>query len=116
MILVANRIFIAPAHAEAFEHLFASRARLVDHMPGFIANQVLKPTSKGHPYVIQTLWETRDHFVAWTKSEEFTVGHARTETLPKDAFTAPTTLEVYEVFQQTTWPLPTASNGTAAEN
>ena len=44
MITVANRIFVAPDYAEAFEERFRSRARLVDGMPGFISNQVLRPT------------------------------------------------------------------------
>lgn len=114
MILVANRIFIGPTHADAFERLFESRARLVDGMPGFIANQVLKPVTKGAPYVIETWWETREHFVSWTKSEEFKAGHARTETLPPEAFTSPTTLEIYEVFQLTGSPARDSANGSTA--
>jgi len=115
MILVANRILVAPEHRPAFEHLFATRARRVDEMPGFIANQVLRPVSGTDAYVIQTLWESRAHFVAWTKSEAFVAGHARTNTLPKEAFTAPTTLEIHEIFQQTNWPVPTTGDGTAAQ-
>jgi heme-degrading monooxygenase HmoA len=111
MILVANRIYIAPAHRKAFEHLFATRAGLVDHMPGFIANQILKPTSASDPYVIQTLWASRADFVAWTKSEEFAAGHARTPTLPPEAFTQPTRLEIHEVFQQTKWRDALTDNG-----
>jgi heme-degrading monooxygenase HmoA len=114
MILVANRIFIDPAHATEFEHLFETRARMVDGMPGFIANQVLKPVTKGAPYVIETWWQTRDHFVTWTKSEEFKVGHARTQTLPAEAFTSPTTLEIYEVFQLTGSPAKASADGASA--
>lgn len=115
MILVANRIFIDPAHATAFEHLFETRARLVDGMPGFVANQVLKPLTKGAPYVIETWWKTRADFVSWTKSEEFQTGHARTSSLPPDAFTSPTTLEIYEVFQRTGDLTATANGAPAAD-
>jgi len=114
MILVANRIYVAPAHREAFERLFATRARLVDRMPGFIANQVLRPLAPGDPYVVQTLWATRADFTSWATSEEFTAGHARTATLPPDAFTAPTTLEIHEVFQQTNWPSTEPADATNA--
>ncbi len=114
MILVANRIYVAPAHAAAFEHLFETRARLVDGRPGFIANQVLKPLTSGAPYVIETWWETRADFVAWTKSEAFATGHARTGTLPPEAFTQPTTLEIYEVFQRTDGPHVQASDAAPA--
>lgn len=114
MILVANRIFVAPAHRKAFEELFASRARLVDGMSGFIANTVLRPLKADDPYVIQTLWTSKAHFTAWTKSEEFIAGHARTGTLPEGAFTHPTELELYEIAQATNWPGIPSGNATAA--
>jgi heme-degrading monooxygenase HmoA len=104
MILVANRIFVAPSHTVEFEHLFVTRARLVDGMPGFVANQILRPLSGGDPYVIQTFWESRAHFIAWTKSQAFIDGHARTASLPEGTFTQPTRLEIHEVFQHTGWP------------
>ena len=114
MILVANRIFVSPAHAGAFEHLFITRARLVDGMPGFIANQLLRPVAAGDPYVVQTLWETRAHFVAWTKSPEFVEGHARTDDLPAGTFTRHPKLEIHEVFQTTSWPGVSPSHGADA--
>ncbi len=101
MITVANRIFVAPEYAEAFEERFRSRARLVDTMPGFILNQVLRPVNPGDPYIILTLWETRAHFDAWVQSEEFRQGHARSNALPAAAFTAPNRLEIHEVIQDT---------------
>jgi heme-degrading monooxygenase HmoA len=114
MILVANRIFVAPAHSAEFEHLFATRARLVDGMAGFIANQLLRPTAAGDPYLVHTLWESRDHFVAWTKSKEFVDGHARTDSLPQGTFTQHPKLEIHEVFQTTLWPGVAKGNGADA--
>lgn len=104
MIAVANRIFVAPEYAEAFEERFRSRARLVDGMPGFISNQVLRPTQPGDPYIVFTLWESRTHFEAWTTSDAFLKGHARSGTLPKDAFRGPNKLEVHEVILDSTRP------------
>lgn len=113
MITVANRIFVAPEYAGAFEERFRSRAGLVDGMPGFVSNQVLRPTSPGDPYVVLTLWESRAHFEAWTNSEAFLKGHARSGTLPKAAFTGPNTLEIHEVVLDSTRPgrKPEASGG-----
>jgi heme-degrading monooxygenase HmoA len=113
MVVVANRIFVAAAHAEAFEDLFRTRARLVDRMAGFLGNQVLRPLGQGDPYVILTLWETRRNFETWIRSEEFVQGHARAGALPKDAFTAPAKVEVFEVLQRTGW-LPTVVAPTQA--
>ncbi|GAP63004.1 hypothetical protein ARMA_1427 [Ardenticatena maritima] len=101
MIVVANRIYVHPDYADAFEERFRRRAGLVDHMPGFIANKVLRPLNEGDPYVVLTFWESLDAFKAWTESEAFQKGHARSGTLPKEAFTAPSKLEIHEVFLDT---------------
>jgi len=97
MITVANRIFVSPEYAEQFEERFRQRAGLVDGMPGFQGNYVLRPTREGDPYVVLTFWESRDAFEAWTSSDAFRQGHARSGSLPREAFTGPNVLEVHEV-------------------
>ena len=97
MIVVANRIPVNPDHAAAFEERFRERQGLVDEMPGFIRFQILRPTSAGDPYIVQTVWESHAHFTAWTESEEFKQGHGRSGTLPKDTFLGKPTLEIHEV-------------------
>ena len=113
MITVANRIFVAKEYAEAFEERFKTRAGLVDGMPGFLQNQVLRPVNEGDPYIVLTFWESREHFQAWIRSDEFQKGHARSGTLPKEAFTGPNKLEVHEVLQDTARPnlAPEATHG-----
>ena len=49
MITVANRIYVRPEYAEAFEARFRERAGLVDKMPGFVSNMVLRPVNEGDP-------------------------------------------------------------------
>lgn len=105
MIVVSNRIPVNPEHAEAFEERFKDRAGLVDGMDGFIAYQLLRPTEEGHPYIVKTWWESQAHFTAWTESDSFQQGHARSGSLPKDAFLGRPTLEIHEVIQ-TTGELP----------
>lgn len=104
MITVANRIFVSPEFAQQFEDNFHKRAGLVDDMPGFIYNQVLRPVKEGDPYIVLTLWESREHFEGWTKSDAFVKGHARSGSLPKEAFTGPNKLEVHEVIQDSSRP------------
>jgi heme oxygenase (mycobilin-producing) len=104
MITVANRIFVDPAFAARFEDRFRNRAGLVDRMPGFVSNQVLRPVNPGDPYVVLTWWESREAFRAWTESESFREGHARSGTLPREAFTGPNVLEVHEVLQDSSRP------------
>jgi heme-degrading monooxygenase HmoA len=112
MITTANRIFVNPQYADAFEDNFRNRAGLVDRMPGFIRNLLLRPVNHGDPYVVLTLWESRAHFEAWVRSPEFVQGHARSGTLPKDVFTAPNQLELHEVVLDSAQPdLPVEPRG-----
>ena len=97
MITVANRMHVNSQYAEQFEQRFRDRAGLVDQMPGFLSNYVLRPTQPGEPYVVLTLWESREAFEAWTQSDAFKQGHARSGSLPRDAFDGPNALEVHEV-------------------
>lgn len=98
MISVANRIYVSAEYREAFEDRFKNRARMVDGMPGFITNYVLRPTEEGDPYIVFTLWESMEAFEGWVNSDAFRKGHAKSGTLPKEAFSGPNKLEIHEVF------------------
>jgi heme-degrading monooxygenase HmoA len=104
MITVANRIYVKQEYAEAFEQRFRERAGLVDKMPGFISNHVLRPVNDGEPYVVFTFWNTRQDFLNWVRSDAFVKGHAQSGTLPKDAFSQSNVLEMHEVVQDSTRP------------
>ena len=56
-----NRIYVVPEYAEQFEQRFQTRARLVDGMPGFIWNKVLRPVNPGDPYdsLTASTWTTK---------------------------------------------------------
>lgn len=97
MFVVMNRIPVSPEFQEAFEERFRSRAREVDRMPGFVRNWVLRPVDPEDPYVVVTVWESREAFEAWTRSEAFQRGHARSGTLPREAFRGVSKLERYEL-------------------
>lgn len=97
MITVANRIYVKPEYHDQFTARFQNRAGLVDSMPGFIANHVLRPTKEGEPFVVLTFWESREAFEAWTSSEAFKLGHARSGSLGREAFSGPNVLEVHDV-------------------
>lgn len=99
MITVANRIYVAKEYAEAFEQRFRDRAGLVDQMPGFVSNQILRPVNEGDPYVVFTIWNSRQDFLNWVRSDAFVKGHAQSGSLPKEAFTQPNVLEMHEVVQ-----------------
>lgn len=104
MIAVASRIYVNASSHEAFETRFRNRAGLVDRMPGFLFNQVLRPTKAGDPYVVLTFWETYEAFRNWVGSDAFKQGHARSGSLPKTAFDRKNKLEVHQVIMDSRDP------------
>ncbi len=112
MITVANRIYVNSDYAEQFEKAFRERAGLVDGMPGFVSNQVLRPVNDGDPYIVLTFWQQRADFENWIRSEAFMQGHARSSTLPREAYPQPNVLELHEVIQDSSRPdLPPEPHG-----
>ena len=99
MFVVMNRIPVKPEYADAFMERFQDRASLVDNMPGFVSFTLLKPVSEEEPFVVETWWDSKAHYEAWTNSEEFKQGHARAGQLPRDAFLGHPKLEHFEVVQ-----------------
>lgn len=77
MFVAINYIACKPHYKSRFEHLFATRVKAIDRMPGFIRMQVLRPTEEGHEYLIMSNWQNEASFKAWTKSKEFLEGHQR---------------------------------------
>jgi heme-degrading monooxygenase HmoA len=104
VITVANRIYVTPEYAEAFEQRFRERAGLVDQMPGFISNLVLRPVNEDDPYVVFTIWNSRQDFLSWVRSDAFVKGHAQSGSLPKEAFSRSNVLEMHEVIQDSGRP------------
>jgi len=110
MIVVTNRIPVAPGWEEKFEDRFKHRAHLVDRAPGFVRNEVHRPrpmrfdhdqgawvadTRQGY-YEVKTWWRTFEDFVAWTASPAFAEAHRNRP--PAEMFAGGNALEIHEVF------------------
>lgn len=72
-----NYITCKPEYRERFEHLFKTRARAIDRLPGFRGMYVLRPHCEGDAYLVVSHWDTEAHFKAWLQSPEFLEGHKR---------------------------------------
>ena len=113
MIVVTNRVPVAPGHEADFEARFRSRAHLIDRSPGFVKNLVMRPVNRrfSHAtgqweetgeqgyYLVQTYWESEQAFWDWTKSEAFRVAHSNRP--PAEMFAGPNVLEIHEVVLST---------------
>jgi heme-degrading monooxygenase HmoA len=95
MIVVSNRIYVAPGHEKEFEARFQGRAHLVDEAPGFVRNEVLRPLKEGAPYIVMTHWADEGSFKAWTESPSFRKAHQNAPA--PGMFSRPNEFEMHEV-------------------
>ncbi|PIQ33537.1 MAG: antibiotic biosynthesis monooxygenase [Zetaproteobacteria bacterium CG_4_9_14_3_um_filter_49_83] len=97
MFVTMNRFTIDPQYWDVFEDRFRQRAGLIDKEPGFIRNTVLRPQEGfSDQHIVMTLWESREAFEAWTKSDSFRQAHAKAGQTPKEWYAGPNKLEIFE--------------------
>jgi heme-degrading monooxygenase HmoA len=79
MFIAMNRFRVKKGSEEQFEHIWKSRDSHLERVPGFVEFHLLKgPEAEDHTlYSSHTVWQSRESFEAWTKSEEFRMAHAR---------------------------------------
>ncbi|MCG5482210.1 MAG: antibiotic biosynthesis monooxygenase [Sinorhizobium meliloti] len=79
MFFAMNRFRVAAGQEEAFEAVWKARDSSLSEMPGFIEFHLLRGDSvpeEGYtPFISKSAWETRDAFIAWTKSDNFRAAH-----------------------------------------
>ncbi|BDG48518.1 antibiotic biosynthesis monooxygenase [Parageobacillus sp. KH3-4] len=97
--VVCNNIPVTDEGRPLFEHRFQQRARLIENEPGFVAIRVLRPLSND-TYVIMTLWEGKEHFEQWQRSNAFAKAHERRKDEQKPSrqiFPRPSYVTTYSV-------------------
>ena len=78
MYLAMNRFTVPTENAEAFEALWLGRDSLLKEMDGFVEFNMLKgPVSEEGTvlYASHTVWQSEEHFRAWTRSDAFREAH-----------------------------------------
>jgi len=78
MFIAMNRFQIVPGEEEAFEEVWKTRDSHLDGVPGFVGFHLLRgPAAEDHTlYASHSVWNSREDFEAWTKSEAFRKAHA----------------------------------------
>lgn len=72
-----NTIDCLPGYTERFEHLFGTRARAIDTIPGFLDMRVLRSQDAEGRYLVVSFWESKEGFDSWVGSDAFREGHKR---------------------------------------
>lgn len=79
MYLAMNRFTVPLENAADFEELWLTRESRLQNLDGFVSFHMLKGAeNEGRRlYASHTVWQTEEHFRAWTTSDAFRASHAR---------------------------------------
>jgi heme-degrading monooxygenase HmoA len=77
MFVAMNRFRVIKGQEEAFERVWRNRDTRLREMEGFVSFHLLRgPESEDHTlYASHSIWESREAFEAWTRSEQFRHAH-----------------------------------------
>ena len=97
MFLAMNRFAIAPGMEEGFEKIWRERETFLSEVPGFVSFALMKGTSDETRtlYASHSVWESRQAFEDWTRSENFRKAHAQANA-PKGTYLGPPDLELFD--------------------
>ncbi|MEN5082096.1 antibiotic biosynthesis monooxygenase [Bosea sp. TWI1241] len=99
MFIAMNRFKVVKGEEAAFIEVWASRKTRLDEMKGFVSFNLLKgPEKEDHTlFSSHTVWETKDDFTAWTRSEQFRDSHSKAgQPRPKPLFLGHPEFEGFE--------------------
>ena len=78
MFIAMNRFKIIPGNEDDFLEIWRNRETFLDAVPGFKQFNLLKgPVNEEYSlYASHSIWESKQAFENWTKSEAFRKAHA----------------------------------------
>lgn len=98
MFIAMNRFKIAKGGEDDFIQIWKSRETYLDSVPGFKEFHLLRgPEEENYTlFASHSIWESRETFEDWTKSEAFRKAHSSAGTA-KDIYLGPPQFEGFEV-------------------
>jgi heme-degrading monooxygenase HmoA len=103
MFAVIARFPAAPAHKDEFLSNLDESIAVTRTQPGFLAYQVLEPSQSADTRVCLMLWESKESFQTFLKSDASKEAHAKVR---PEHFSETPTIEELAVLE--TWHAPTA--------
>lgn len=102
MYVAMNRFRVKPEAADNFEAVWLKRESYLHEMEGFMTFQLLRGSAKPDHVLFSsyTLWRTRQHFDAWTKSSQFSASHKRADSNAPSMIMGHPEFEGFDVIQQ----------------
>jgi heme-degrading monooxygenase HmoA len=92
--IAMNRFRVNEGRGAEFEEHWRKRETWLHEVPGFVRFALLRGEDND-TYISHSTWESRDAFVAWTRSEAFRKAHAQART-PAGVLAGHPQLETFE--------------------
>ncbi|WP_127144509.1 antibiotic biosynthesis monooxygenase family protein [Pelagibacterium montanilacus] len=103
MFVAMNRFKVKPDATTAFEEIWKSRDSRLHEMKGFREFHLLRgPEREAEGYVLyasHTIWESREDFEAWTKSQNFRDAHKNAGSQGRDIYVGHPEFEGFSVVE-----------------
>jgi len=98
MYIAMNRFRIVLGRESEFENIWKNRDTHLENVQGFINFNLVKGEQDEECtlYASHSIWETKDHFINWTKSEAFRLAH-KNAGQHKDLYIGAPNFEGFEV-------------------
>ena len=98
MYLAMNRFKIAKGFEDGFEKIWRERDTYLSEVPGFKTFSLLKGSeAEDHVlYASHSVWESKQAFEDWTKSEAFRKAHAGAGQKSEGIYAGPPKLELFD--------------------
>jgi heme-degrading monooxygenase HmoA len=93
--IAMNHFSVAPERGAEFEEHWRRRESYLGEVPGFESFALLRGDEPGS-YISHSVWESREAFEAWTRSEAFRKAHSQART-PEGVLQGPPRLRLFEV-------------------
>jgi heme-degrading monooxygenase HmoA len=101
MFIAMNRFMVQPGEEDAFEAVWRNRDSHLRGVPGFVGFHLLRgPSEEDHTlFASHTVWESRETFEDWTRSDAFRKAHANAGD-NKPLYVGHPRLELFETVQE----------------
>jgi heme-degrading monooxygenase HmoA len=98
MFIAMNRFRIALGREQEFIDIWTNRESYLDEVPGFQSFHLLQgaSTEEYTLFASHSVWESKQAFEDWTRSESFRKAHANAGGSKKDIYLGPPNLELFE--------------------
>ncbi|MGO8740158.1 antibiotic biosynthesis monooxygenase family protein [Rhodoblastus sp.] len=103
--IAMNRFRVARGREQDFEEVWRNRQSDLPAMPGFVVFHLLRGPSDDEAtlFVSHTIWETRQNFEDWTRSEAFRRAHSG-DPKTQGLYLGPPHIEGFEAVAETRRP------------